>query len=163
MTPALLGPVVTLSQADAGELLTLQRAAYVTEAQAHDDPRLPPLVESIDDLRGAMTDPAVTTLGLRESDARLVASVRLLHPVGEAWAEVGRLVVAPDIQGQGLGSRLLEVVEERLDPMVREVRLFTGEHSHANQRLYARLGYRETRREATPRGYSVVHLVKRLP
>ena len=32
--------------ADAGEVLTLQRAAYVSEAQLHGDPFLPPLVES---------------------------------------------------------------------------------------------------------------------
>ena len=34
-----------LGVADAGELMTLQRAAYVTEAQLHDQPFLPPLTE----------------------------------------------------------------------------------------------------------------------
>ena len=37
---------------DAGELLTLQRAAYVTEAQVYDDLRLPALVQTLDELRG---------------------------------------------------------------------------------------------------------------
>ncbi|WP_448614769.1 hypothetical protein [Modestobacter sp. URMC 112] len=40
--------------ADAGELLTLQRAAFVTEAQVYDDPRLPALVETPDELRSAL-------------------------------------------------------------------------------------------------------------
>jgi hypothetical protein len=43
---------------------------------------------------------------------------------------------------------------------VTELRLFTGEHSHANLRLYRRLGYRETGRQPTPGGYDLVHLSK---
>lgn len=34
-----------LHAGDAGEVLTLQRAAYLTEAQAHDDLSLPPLTQ----------------------------------------------------------------------------------------------------------------------
>jgi hypothetical protein len=36
---------------DAGEVLTLQRAAYVTEAQAHRDLLLPPLMQTFAELR----------------------------------------------------------------------------------------------------------------
>lgn len=39
---------------DAGELLTLQRAAFVTEAQVYGDPRLPALTETLDELRAAL-------------------------------------------------------------------------------------------------------------
>jgi hypothetical protein len=37
--------------------------------------------------------------------------------------------------------------------------LFTGEHSHANLRLYRRLGYRDTHRTRAGR-YDLVHLRK---
>lgn len=37
--------------ADAGELLTLQRAAYVSEARIYGGPELPPLVQSLDERR----------------------------------------------------------------------------------------------------------------
>jgi hypothetical protein len=37
--------------------------------------------------------------------------------------------------------------------------LFTGEHSHANLRLYQRHGYRETERAAAG-SYNIVHLAK---
>ena len=40
------------------------------------------------------------------------------------------------------------------------LRLFTGEHSAGNLRLYARLGYRESCRRLTPAGYRLVHLTK---
>lgn len=69
--------VVCLIDADAGELLTLQRAAYVTEAQAHDDPYLPPLTESLAQVRAALADPSTTTLGVRDGGGRLVASIRI--------------------------------------------------------------------------------------
>lgn len=65
-----------LSESDAGEVLTLQRAAYVTEAQAHGDLTTPPLVQSLDELTRELTAPGVLALGLRE-EGRLVAAVRV--------------------------------------------------------------------------------------
>ena len=52
------------------------------------------------------------------------------------------------------------MVEDHLPTRVVEVRLFTGERSPANLRLYARHGYEEAGWEQTPAGYAVVHLVK---
>ncbi len=75
-------------------------------------------------------------------------------------AEIGRLTVAPDHQGQRLGIRLLAAVEEQLPDTVAALRLFTGEHSAGNLRLYARLGCRESCRQLTPAGYRLVHLIK---
>jgi ribosomal protein S18 acetylase RimI-like enzyme len=142
---------------DAGEILTLQRAAYVTEAQAHSDLMMPPLTQTLKQLCGEITDPRVTAWGIREN-GRLVASVRIRLADLDA-AEIGRLVVAPDRQGQGFGTALLTAAEARLPDTVTVIRLFTGEHSHANVRLYQRLGYRETSR--TPAGsYHLVHLAK---
>jgi predicted GNAT family N-acyltransferase len=86
---------------DVGEMLTLQRAAYVTEAQAHGDLAMPPLVQTLEELRAELAEPAVTGWGFR-ADGRLVAGVRV-RLTGPASAEIGRLVVAPDRQGAGLG------------------------------------------------------------
>lgn len=66
-------------------------------------------------------------------------------------------------QGQGLGSRLLGLVEQRLPAAVGTVRLFTGERSTGNLRLHDRFGYRETHRTPTPGGYALVHLEKPVP
>ena len=83
--------------------------------------------------------------------------------MAEATAEIGRLTVAPDCQGQGLGSRLLAAVEAELPATVTALRLFTGERSEGNLRLYARAGYAETGRESTAAGYALVHLGKQRP
>jgi GNAT superfamily N-acetyltransferase len=147
-----------LGPGDAGEVLTLQRAAYVTEAQLHDDLSLPALHQSPADLATELADPAVLALGVRDGGGRLLAAVRAR--VDGAVAHVGRLSVVPDRQGQGLGSGLLTELEDALPAAVAELRLFTGERSAANLRLYARLGYRETGRTPTPAGYALVHLAK---
>ncbi|MDQ2881646.1 MAG: GNAT family N-acetyltransferase [Actinomycetota bacterium] len=151
--PAVL---VRLSAADAGEVLTLQRAAYVTEAQAHGDLALPPLMQSVDELAAELADHQVLALGLRQR-ARLVAAVRVR--ISDDTAELGRLAVAPDRQGQGLGSRLLRQAELQLPERVTLLRLFTGEHSLANQRLYQRHGYTEDHRTSAGH-YHLIHMTK---
>ena len=150
--------VVRLTDSDAGELLTLQRAAYVPEAQHYRDPDLPPLTETLDELRAALVSPDVVALGIRER-GRLVAAVRLRF--ADDVAHLGRLVVAPDLQGQGLGSRLLRACEDVLPAGVREIRLFTGSDSGPTIRLYERFGYvRE--RETDAGTHRLVHLAKRI-
>ncbi|MDO5499699.1 MAG: GNAT family N-acetyltransferase [Propionibacteriaceae bacterium] len=134
-----------LSVDDAGEILTLQRAAYVTEAILHENVSLPPLVQTLAELRAELADPDVVPLGIRQ-DGRLVGSVRVR--VRGPVAELGRLIVAPDWQGRGLGTRLLRSVDEVLPSTVDRVELFTGERSAANLRLYEREGFTETGRES---------------
>ena len=52
-------------------------------------------------------------LGIRDR-GRLIATVRLRHdPSDPHRAEISRLAVAPDRQGEGLGTRLLAEVERR--------------------------------------------------
>jgi ribosomal protein S18 acetylase RimI-like enzyme len=148
---------VRLNVADAGEILTLQRAGYVTEAQLHADIMIPPLTQSLDELRSELADPSCVAWGIRES-GRLVASLRV-SLIDESTAEIRRAVVAPDRQGQGLGTALIRAAEAMLPSEVTTVRLFTGEHSTANLRLYQRLGFQLTGR--TPAGsYDIVHLAK---
>ncbi|MGW3997549.1 GNAT family N-acetyltransferase [Amycolatopsis sp. NPDC004772] len=149
------GPVtpLRLGVADAGEVFTLQRAAYVTEARAHGDLDLPPLLETLEETRAAL---AGLSWGLRES-GRLVASVRLT--VTGPVAVIGRLVVAPDRQGSGLGGSLLRFAESAAPAEVTLFRLFTGSKSVGPLHLYAKHGYQETHR--TPENnHELVHLEK---
>lgn len=142
---------------DAGELLTLQRAAYVTQAQLYDDPRLPPLTQTLDDLRADLLTWAAlkAVLGHRiVGTAKARADGRVLR--------IGRLSVAPDLQGRGIGSALLAAAEGLAGPEVQRAALFTGRASSANLRLYERCGYAVTRYEDLPAGPGLVHLEKSL-
>ena len=139
----------------AGEILTVQRAAYVAEAQRYGDPLLPPL-----------TQPLAEILEDAVSGRRLVA-LRGSRVVGTVRAEerdgvlhIGRLAVAPDLQGQGIGRRLLLAAEDSAGPAVQGYELFTGADSDDNIRLYERLGYRRVRHESLPQGPGLVHLHK---
>ncbi|WP_328612678.1 GNAT family N-acetyltransferase [Amycolatopsis sp. NBC_00355] len=143
-----------LGVADAGEVLTLQRAAYVTEARAHDDFDLPPLLETFAEAQAALA--SCLSWGIREN-GRLLASVRLA--VTGHVGVVTRLVVAPDRQGAGLGGGLLLAAEAAAPPEVTVFRLFTGSKSVGPLGLYAKHGYRETHR--TPENnHELVHLEK---
>lgn len=138
--------------ADAGEILTVQRAAYVTEAQLYGDPFLPPLVESMEQVRATIGDAVV----LKATDAgRIVGSVR--GRLAGTTCLVGRLVVAPDRQRRGLGAALLAALHETV-PQAAAFDLFTGHLSEGNLRLYRRLGYRETHRERMDDHLTLVHL-----
>ena len=147
--------IAALSDGAAGELLTLQRAAYVTEAQLYDDVRLRALVQSLDEL----TEELTTSRCLAAlAGTRLVGAVRSREEDGVL--HVGRLVVAPDVQGWGVGTRLLTAAEQ--STRLHRATLFTGHRSVANLRLYERHGYRESRRERVHPGLELVHLDKRL-
>jgi ribosomal protein S18 acetylase RimI-like enzyme len=137
---------------DAGEILTLQRAAYVTEAQLYGDPFLPPLLESVEQVRRAIE----TGVALKATDAgRIVGAVR--GQLAGTTCLVGRLVVAPDRQRQGLGRALIRTLHERM-PEATAFDLLTGHLSDGNLRLYRSLGYRETHRERMDDHLTLVHM-----
>lgn len=142
---------------DAGELLTLQRAAYVTEAQLHDEPRLPPLTQTLDELLAELRRPDVVAVKALLGH-RVVGGGRAR--VDGRTAHIGRLTVAPDLQGRGIGTALLTALEQATAGRVDAWALFTGERSAANLRLYERCGYARVRTEALTPTVTVVHLEK---
>ena len=89
--------------ADAGEILTLQRACWMQEALANDAlADIPALHESLADVEAWLTEWHVYVV---RAAGRLVGAVRA-RPEGEAW-DIGRIMVAPALQGRGIGRLLL--------------------------------------------------------
>ncbi|WP_200209214.1 GNAT family N-acetyltransferase [Micromonospora coerulea] len=150
--------IVPASVADAGEILTVQRAAYLVEARRYGDLFLPPLTETLDEVRAALAGPA-TVLAARVG-GRLVGSVRAELDGGTA--HVGRLSVAPDQQGRGVGGRLLAAIEAACAGRADRCALFTGAESAENLRLYHRHGYRIVAHRADPHGIRLAVLEKSL-
>lgn len=144
-------------ETDAGEILTLQRAAYVTEAQLHGDPFLPPLVESLGQVRTTIAGSLVLKA---TAGTRLAGSVR--GRIHDRTCLVGRLVVAPDLRGRGIGRALMSALEERTAGLADSCVLFTGHLGEANLRLFRRLGYAETHRERVADHLMLVHMRKPL-
>ncbi len=159
--PDLLRPSSTLDgydvrragRADAGELLTLQRACWVQEARDNPAVEIPALVESLDDVLEWLDSHSVLVV---RSAGRLVGAVR--GRLREDTWDIGRVMVAPDLQGQGLGRWLLTRMEEEAPAGATSYELFTGGGSLRNQRIYQRAGYR-LRGELQP---GVVRMTKRI-
>lgn len=125
--------------ADAAEVLVLQRCCWAGEAISNNDLTIPALSEPLDVVQSWMPQAWVIRDG-----ARLVGVVRA-HADGDTW-QIGRLMVAPDRHGQGLGRLLLAHAESQAPDDATAFELFTGTGSERNIRMYQRAGYRETGR-----------------
>ncbi|MGI8433499.1 MAG: GNAT family N-acetyltransferase [Nocardioidaceae bacterium] len=129
----------------------LQRCCWVTEAQQNNALNIPPLMETLRDARAALDQWHTYVV---RADGRLVASVRGRRD-DDRWL-IGRLMVAPDLQGRGIGRWLLEYVESVAPPETTSFELFTGSASLDNQRLYRRAGYRRDARRDDSQGVVVM-------
>ncbi len=143
---------------DAGEVLTLQRAAFVQEALIYDAVDMPPLTQSLDELRAELED----NLGcVAVAGGRIVGAARARRD--DDVLLIGRIAIAPDQQGAGVGTLLLTAVEQRGRQAGASVaELFTGSLSEANLRLYEREGYAESERVPHDDGTAQVFLRKSL-
>ena len=140
---------------DAADILALQKLAYQSEARLYDDWSLPPLTQTLEQLREEFAQSVV----LKATDAgRLVGSVRAR--IAEGMCHVGRLIVSPDVQGRGTGTLLMHAIESAF-PDAPAFELFTGSRSEGNLRLYERLGYRRTREKVLSPSVTLVFLEKR--
>jgi tRNA (guanine37-N1)-methyltransferase len=127
------------TRADAGELFTLTRACWLQELWANPGVLIPALEESFEDaVRGV--DEWTTYVAV--AGGRIVGSTRgRVTGDGTVW-DVGRVMVAPDLQGRGLGRYLLALAEDAAPDHVTSYELWTGARSVENIRMYKRAGYR---------------------
>ncbi|MFE9859031.1 GNAT family N-acetyltransferase [Streptomyces sp. NPDC005780] len=120
---------------DAPHVTVLQRCCWTDEALANDTLALPALHETPADVRSWLADWHTTGLW---QDGRLVGMVRARHTGTDL--HIGRLAVAPDLRGLGLGRWLLHQAESAGEGCLRIV-LSTGAASQRNLALYQRQGY----------------------
>ena len=121
---------------DAEAILTLQKLAYQSEAELYEDFALPPLAESLEQVRARFRDYLILKATLRERLAG-AAQGRLLDGV----CYIARVVVHPDFQNRGIGTQLMVTLESRFSHAGR-FELHTGHRSEKNIHLYEKLGYR---------------------
>ncbi|QOC92065.1 GNAT family N-acetyltransferase [Micromonospora craniellae] len=120
-------------EALARTLLPIQHAAYAVEASIIGDDRIPPLHETLDELRAA----PLRWLGALD-DGRLVGAM--------AWSEnpteldIDRLVVDPTAHRRGTGTALVRTLLASAGD--RRVVVATGAANLPARRLYERLDFR---------------------
>ncbi len=146
--------IVSATPDDAPAILALQRLAYQSEAALYDDYTIPPLTETLDDLRAEFGRQVILKAVI---DDEIVGSVRGKEQ--QETCRIGRLIVLPGRQGQGVGTAMMREIERRF-PAVSRFEVFTGHKSDRNIRLYERLGYRIQRRQVVSDKLTLVFLDK---
>ncbi|HEY3535399.1 MAG TPA: tRNA (guanosine(37)-N1)-methyltransferase TrmD [Pedococcus sp.] len=143
------------TRADAAELLTLTRACWAQEFARYG--LFGPGTATVEATAAELQE--WTTWTFRAA-GRLVASVRgRLDPEDPTTWQIGRLMVAPDLQGRGLGRELLAFGEGQAPPGTAAYWLNTGAASERSLRIYRRAGYRVRPGQGAHPG--TVDLVKR--
>ena len=140
---------------DAPAILDLQKLAYQSEALIYGDFSLPPLTETLEDLRAEFVRKLVLKIVV---NGTLAGSVRGWQDEDTAYLE--RLMVHPASQGRGLGTMLVCRFEASF-PKARRIELFTGDRSKLNLKLCAGLGYRQYKQEPVRPGLTLIYLEKR--
>ena len=114
------------TRGDAGELLTLQRACWLQEALANDSVAgIPALHESLADVEAWIEQLDVVRRAVRAGGSSVPSAA---GSRATPW-DIGRIMVAPDLQGRGLGRVLLEHIEEVAAAAATSYVLFTGARS----------------------------------
>ncbi len=72
---------------------------------------------------------------------------------------IGRLIVHPDFQNQGIGIRLMKEIENFFMECKR-FELMAGHKSERNLKLYKRLGYTKVKTEKLTENLDLVYLEK---
>ena len=129
---------MTIQKASREELqaiLQLQYQAYESEARLLNNWNIPPLKQTLPEVEAEWEKGVILKA---VEDAQLVGSVRAWEENGTVY--VGKLMVRPDCQGRGIGTRLLLAVEEIFPG--KRYELFTSTQSQRNIALYQRCGYR---------------------
>jgi ribosomal protein S18 acetylase RimI-like enzyme len=153
--------VDTLGPEHAGEALTVQYAAYLSEGRRYGTTEIPPLVETPDELAADLR--RLDVVGFAAwLGPRLVGSVRLRGVGGDGPVAFVRYSVAPDVQGRGIGTALIDAAHAVL-PGGTASWLVTGVDSAENLALYRRRGYAERGREVDAGGVAVVRMERIAP
>jgi GNAT superfamily N-acetyltransferase len=124
--------------ADAEPLLKLQQRAYQSEAHLYNDWSLPPLTQTL---------------------ASMLEDISTMTVLKAVENGIGRLIVEPSHQRQGIGSALLQAIEACF-PTAVAFALFTGSRSGGNLRLYRCHGFLETHRTQVAPHLTLVFLSK---
>lgn len=147
--------IVKADTNDSEAIIKLQQLAYQSEAKLYNDWSLPALTQTVESLTQEIKQDIVLKAII---NSKVVGSVRA--KLIDGICKIGRLIVDPEFQGQGIGSALLKQIENYYSSAI-SYELFTGSKSEANIRLYLRHGYTISHTQMLNDIVSLVFLVKR--
>ena len=114
----------------------MQYLAYQSEARLFDNQDIPPLKQTLADVENEYQKGMI--LKALDEGETIIGSVRAFCDSGTVY--IGKLMVHPSKQGQGIGTKLLLEMEKQCPNQRYE--LFTSSRSERNIELYKKLGYK---------------------
>ena len=141
---------------DAKEILSLQKLAYQSEAEIYNDFNIPPMIQTLKSIEEDFKNQVFLKALI---DGRIIGSVRAYSKKGVCY--IGRLIVHPDFQNRGIGTKLMNEIEKIFGTCQR-FELFTGNKSEKNLYLYQKLGYRIFKTAKITDQTTIVYLEKKI-
>lgn len=146
--------IVKADEADLKSILELQYLAYQSEAKLLNNFSIPPLKQTFEEVelqykRGSF-------LKAIDENNVIIGSVRAY--INNDTSFIEKLIVLPDKQRQGIGTKLLLKIEKEC-PAAR-YELFTSDKSVNNIKLYERLGYVRFREKKINENLTFIYLEK---
>ena len=140
---------------DLDKILELQKEAYIQEAEIYNDFKIPPLTQNIDSLKLEWQKGIVIKA---EKNGQIIGSVRA--EIVDNVCKIGKLIVKPDYQNQGIGKLLLTKIEKLFDNCS-IYELFTGYKSEKNLAIYRKSGYQDCKEELINENLKLIYLQKK--
>ena len=143
---------------DLAEILSLQKLAYQSEAKLLNDYTIQPLTQTLIELQNEFNkySTGVILKLINEGNNQIVGSVRAHEENNRVY--IGKLIVHPNFQNRGFGTKLLNTIETYFENKTFE--LFTSSKSEKNLSLYKKNGYKEYKREKAGNNFEFVFLEK---
>ena len=120
---------------DLEEILKLQYLAYQSEAKLFGNIDIPALMQTLEEVYDEFQKGAI--LKAVDDGGIIIGSVRAYQDGGTVY--IGKLMVHPSKQGQGIGTQLLHKMKKQY--LNQRYELFTSTRSEKNIALYQKLGY----------------------
>jgi len=140
---------------DLKTILVLQKQAFLSEADTYNDFDIsPPLLQTLEELTKEFSESIILKAVLGDF---IVGSVRGFQ-VNET-VFIKRLIVNPNYQNQGIGTKLMKSIEDSFKNNKR-YELFTGHKSKRNLHLYQKIGYKEFKRIPIHENLNIIYLEK---
>ncbi|TCL57149.1 ribosomal protein S18 acetylase RimI-like enzyme [Kineothrix alysoides] len=141
-------------KSDLQAILELQYLAYQSEAKLFNDSNIPPLKQTLAEVLSEYQK-GIILKALDENNV-MIGSVRAYCENGTAY--IGKLIVHPEKQGKGIGTKLLFEIEKEYPNQRYE--LFTRTRSKRNIALYERFGYKVFKEKEITEELKFVYLQK---
>ena len=138
------------------EILNLQKLAFQAQVEIYDDYSIPPLIQTEEEIKNDFMNHVYLKVVI---NGRIVGSVRGCKE-GDT-CHVGRLIVHPSFQNQGIGTKLMKAIEQSFKD-IKRCELFTGHKSEKNIYIYKKLGYQEFKVEPVHEKLTHIYFEKKV-